>query len=82
MDPPATRAAPLPPAAVPPAPGTGGADDTETVRARGAMDGAATLGEAAAMLRAAAADLEVWEAEGWQLAGPVRDDHGVVRRVA
>ena len=55
-------------------------DGTEVVRAKWAMDGATTLGEAAAMLRAMAADLEAREADGWRLTGPIQDDYGFVRR--
>lgn len=43
----------------------------EVIRAKWAMDGAATLSEAAGKLREFADSLEKLEAEGWQLTQPV-----------
>lgn len=52
----------------------------EVVRAKWAMDGAATLSEAADQLRGFASYLEKLESEGWQLTHPVEDDYGFIRQ--
>lgn len=52
--------------------------DPQIIRAKWAMDGARTLSEAAAKLRAFAQALEEWEQDGWQLMGRVDDDYGHV----
>lgn len=46
------------------------------LRAKWTIDGAATLSEAATMLRAEADSLEKMEKDGWQLQEPVEDDYG------
>ena len=51
-----------------------------TVRAKWSMDGAATLTEAAELLRGHADYLLAMERDGWQLTEPVRDDYGFIRR--
>jgi len=61
-----------------------GCDDEEEfqdsiIRAKWVMDGAKTLSECAAQLRAYADWLEECEAEGHQLIDPVNDDYGFVR---
>lgn len=48
------------------------------IRGKWAMDGAATLGEAAGMLRKYADWLEHLETEGFKLDHPVEDDYGFV----
>lgn len=55
-------------------------DGLEVVRAEGALDGAATLGDAADRLVRLAAELRQRETEGWQLTGPVEDDYGYMRQ--
>lgn len=50
------------------------------IRARSLMDGAASLGEAAAALRAFADQLEDARARGWRLPTPIADDHGFPER--
>ena len=40
------------------------------------MDGATTLAEAAAKLRAFADELDTLAVEGWQLSGAIEDDYG------
>ncbi len=50
------------------------------LRGRSLMDGATTLSEAAAMLRAFADRLEAAETAGWQLDHRVTDDHGFPER--
>ena len=57
-------------------------DRHDVVRARWVLEGVASLAEAAANLRAFAADLEELEREGWQLVGQMEGDRGVIRRVA
>lgn len=52
------------------------------IRAKGTMDGATTLPEAAARLRTFAVYLETMEAEGWQLTAPVNDDYGYIHKAA
>lgn len=56
-------------------------DLDETIRAKWTMDGATTLSEAAAKLRAYADELEQRERDGWQLDGPIEDDWGTLVRV-
>lgn len=51
-------------------------DGIGCVRAKWSMDGAASLSEAAAMLRRYAEWLEELERDGWQLIEPVDDDYG------
>jgi hypothetical protein len=51
---------------------------TETIRAKWTMDGATTLPEAAAKLRAFADELDRMHAEGYRLERPVEDDYGDV----
>jgi hypothetical protein len=53
---------------------------TDTIRAKWTMDGAATLSEAARMLRDFADHLEELEREGWQLIEPVSDDYGDIEK--
>lgn len=55
-------------------------DDYEIVRAKWCMDGAATLAEAAEMLRGFAQHLDVLALEGWQLTQPVKHDYGFIRQ--
>ena len=50
------------------------------IRAKWCMDGAETLAQAAASLRAYAAELERLEHEGWHLAQPIEDDYGFLHR--
>lgn len=50
------------------------------VRAKGAIDGATTLEDAARDLEVHARALRAMAADGWELTGPVRDDYGWVRR--
>ena len=50
--------------------------DPEPLRAKWAMDGAETLAEAAAMLRAEADRIEQLGKDGWTLEGPIDDDWG------
>ena len=57
-------------------------DRLDVVRARWVLEGARSLSEAAANLRAFAADLEELERDGWQLMGQMEGDRGVIRRVA
>lgn len=52
----------------------------DVVRAKWAMNGATTLGEAAAKLREYADHLEVMAQEGWVLNEPVQDDYGFLGR--
>ena len=47
-----------------------------TIRGKWMMDGAKTLSEAAAKLRATAERLEKLEKKGWQLSGRIGDDYG------
>jgi hypothetical protein len=54
--------------------------ETETIRAKWLMDGAATLSEAAQKLRDYADDLIKMERDGWQLVDVVGDDNGTVER--
>ncbi|WP_043498366.1 hypothetical protein [Georgenia sp. SUBG003] len=59
-------------------------DDDESddvVRARWVMDGARTLSQAARKLEAFAQELRELEESGWQLTGPVENDHGIIRQV-
>lgn len=51
-----------------------------TIRAKWSMDVAATLTEAAELLRGHADYLLAMERDGWQLTEPVRDDYGFIRR--
>jgi hypothetical protein len=55
---------------------------SETISPKGVMDGAASLSEAADMLVGAAAMLRAMERAGWQLTGPIKDDHGLIEREA
>ena len=50
----------------------------EIVRAKGILDGAATLADAASKARQFAFRLEVLAGQGWQLREPVADDYGLV----
>ena len=50
--------------------------DPEPLRAKWTMDGAETLAEAAAMLRAEADRIEQLGKDGWTLEGPIDDDWG------
>ena len=50
--------------------------DPEPLRAKWVMDGATTLKEAAAMLRAEADRIEQLSKDGWTLEGPIEDDWG------
>jgi beta-lactamase class A len=50
-------------------------DDDETLRAKGIIDGATTLAEAAEMVRAFAAELQKLHGEGYVLREPVEDDY-------
>jgi len=50
--------------------------EQEIIRAKWLYDGAATLAEAAAMLRAEADRLEHLGKDGWTLEQPVEDDYG------
>jgi hypothetical protein len=50
--------------------------DPEPLRAKWVMDGATTLAEAAAMLRAEADRIEQLGKDGWTLEGPIDDDWG------
>ena len=50
--------------------------EQEIIRAKWLFDGAATLAEAAAMLRAEADRLEQLGKEGWTLEQPIEDDYG------
>jgi hypothetical protein len=52
----------------------------EIIRAKWKIDGAATLSQAAAMLRKFADHLVKIEAEGWQLTQPVADDYGFIEQ--
>ncbi|HEY8340838.1 MAG TPA: hypothetical protein VIK95_13295 [Egibacteraceae bacterium] len=52
------------------------------IRTSGLLHGAATLGEAAARLRAFAGRLEAAEAQGWRLPQPIAGDHGFPERDA
>jgi len=59
-------------------------DDDESedvIRARWVMDGARTLSQAARKLEAFAQELRELEESGWQLTGPVENDHGVIQQV-
>jgi hypothetical protein len=53
----------------------------DIIRAKWSMDGAETLREAAAKLRAYADELERLEREGWHLMQPIDDDYGFIHRV-
>jgi hypothetical protein len=55
-------------------------EDELTIRAKWSMDGATSLKEAAAHLRAFADQLDSLEADGWQLTSPVDDDWGFIRK--
>ncbi len=46
------------------------------IRGEAMLDGAATLGEAARILRSLADQLEIAESRGWVLPHPITDDHG------
>ena len=50
----------------------------ETIRAKWTMDGARTLPEAAAKLRAFADELDKYHQEGWTLEDSVEDDYGTL----
>jgi hypothetical protein len=50
----------------------------ETIRAKWTMDGATTLPEAAAKLRAFADELDKMHQEGWALEAEVADDYGTL----
>jgi hypothetical protein len=50
--------------------------ELEPIRAKWTMDGAKTLAEAAAMLRARADEFDKLHLEGWTLENPVDDDWG------
>lgn len=50
------------------------------IRGRSLLDGAATLGQAAAKLRAYAERLDTAESEGWILTAPVTGDYGLPER--
>jgi len=50
--------------------------DPEPLRAKWVMDGATTLAEAAAKLRAEADRIEQLGKDGWTLEGPIDDDWG------
>lgn len=56
-------------------------DGDDVIRAKWVMDGARTLSEAARKLEAFAVELRELEESGWQLAGPVEDDYGVIRQI-
>jgi hypothetical protein len=56
-------------------------ESDDVIRARWVMDGARTLSQAAGKLEALARELRELEESGWQLAGPVENDHGVIRQV-
>jgi hypothetical protein len=56
------------------------APEDTLIRAKGQIDGAATLSEAAAHLEEYARGLRTMEADGWQLTGPIEDDYGYVTR--
>jgi hypothetical protein len=67
------------------APGTGGEVEEEeftdlTVRAKGAINGAATLAEAAVMARSFAMYLQGLHDQGYVLRDPVADDWGFCYR--
>jgi hypothetical protein len=51
---------------------------TDIIRAKGIMDEATTLTEAAERLRERAGELDRMHAEGYRLDGPVEDDYGHV----
>jgi hypothetical protein len=51
------------------------------VRGDGIMNGASSLGEAAAILRAYADWLEEKEFQGWRLRSPIEEDYGDVYQV-
>ena len=50
------------------------------LRAKWCMDGAATLSQAAAKLRAFADEVEELEREGWQLTQPICDDYAFIEK--
>lgn len=52
----------------------------ESIRAKGIMDGAGTLLEAALKLRTVADQLVELYEDGWELTGPVEDDYGYISR--
>jgi hypothetical protein len=56
----------------------GKVQEPETIRAKWTMDGAGTLLEAAAKLRAFADELDKMHKEGWTLEDSVEDDYGTV----
>jgi hypothetical protein len=56
-------------------------DDEQVIRGQWLMDGATSLKQAAAQLRAVADHLESREAEGWQLTCRIDDDWGFIRRI-
>jgi hypothetical protein len=55
-------------------------DGVNILRAKWLLDGAATLADAARLLRVEADRLEALAAEGWTLEAPVADDYGFLRR--
>ena len=50
------------------------------IRAKWIMDGATSLAEAAAKVRAFAAELDQMVTDGWELVDEVTDDHGHCRK--
>jgi hypothetical protein len=56
-------------------------DDEDELSSRAkSMDGATSLEQAAAHVRAFADQLESLEAKGWRLTNPVDDDWGIFRK--
>lgn len=55
-------------------------EEPEIIRAKWAMDGAATLQEAAQKLRDQSAYLLELSEQGWELTQPVEDDYGFIEK--
>lgn len=53
--------------------------EREIIRAKGLMDDAATLSEAADLLDAYARKLRALEDDGWELESPIEGDYGYIR---
>jgi hypothetical protein len=56
------------------------ATEDDSIRAKWMLDGATTLEEAALLTEEAAKALRALAAAGWELAEPVEDDYGFLRR--
>lgn len=56
------------------------ATQDDAIRAKWLLDGASTLEEAALLAEQAASALRALAAAGWELAEPIEDDYGFLRK--